>query len=117
MRSGNDIHIHRIAFDKSFYGSLNPSQAHNKYQEGLDEVHTYLQEMDIPESIYEKMISMPSYTAVLLENAPTLWITPSFGEWLTARCGPPNTRPDSQCELNEWRKISEESMRKFRSSE
>lgn len=118
VRSGNDIHLHRIAFDKSFYGSLNPGDAHTKYQEGLNEVHKYLQEMEIPDNIYVKMVNMPSYDTVPLDDtANSLWTTPSFGEWLTARCGPPQGRPDSRCEMNEHYKVSTEAVTRFRNGE
>lgn len=119
VRSGNDIHIHRIAFDKSFYGSLSPAQAQNKYQEGLNEVHAYLRDMEIPDSIYEKMVNMPSYATVPLEDADSnpLWTTPSFGEWMTARCGPPQGRADTRCESNVQYRVSQQAIMKFRNGE
>ena len=112
-RSGNDIHIHRIAFDADYYGSLPPNVASQKYQEALQVVHSYLREMEIPDSIYEEMVSMPSYTTALLQQANWAW-PPSFAEWLTARCGPP-TRRDSMCELQQRTAATRQALREYRS--
>jgi hypothetical protein len=115
MRSGDEVYIHRIAFDKRFYGSLSPTAAHLKYEGGLQEVHTYLREMEIPDSIYESMVNMPSYGITKLEGADSMWTPPSFGEWLTARCGPPRT--NSMCELTEFRNAAATALAKFRSGD
>jgi hypothetical protein len=117
FRSGNDIYIHRIAFDKTFYGSLSPSEAHSKYTVALAEVRDYLKEMEIPDTIYEEMVRMPSYAVTPLEEANSLWTPPSFGEWLTARCGPPQARVDSTCELREGEKAAADGLRKFRTAQ
>jgi hypothetical protein len=61
-RSGNDIHIHRIRFDDNFYGNLSPGEAEVQYRQAMQSVHDYLRDMEIPDSIYEKMVRMPSYT-------------------------------------------------------
>jgi hypothetical protein len=114
-RSGNDIHIHRISFDKEYYGALSPNEAATKYQEALLLVSSYLDEMEIPKSIYEAMVSMPSYGAKQLPNTHNFTWPPSFSEWLTARCGPPTARRDSTCELQTQWAVSRDAIRKFRS--
>jgi hypothetical protein len=90
-RSGNDIHIHRIRFDDNSYGNLSPVEAQAQYSQAMQMVHDYLKEMEIPDSIFEKMANMPSYTTEQLDwqVSNTLTWPPSFAEWLFARCGNP----------------------------
>jgi hypothetical protein len=114
QRSGNDIHIHRISYDRDFYGTLSPSEASAKYQEALQIVRVYLREMEIPDSIFETMVSMPSYATVPLKEANSLTWPPSFGEWLTARCGPPTRARDSTCEFNQVGGATTSALKAFR---
>jgi hypothetical protein len=101
-RSGNDIHIHRIRFDDNQYGNLPPEQAESQYRQGMQTVHDYLGEMEIPDSIFEKMARMPSYTTEALDWRLTSTLTwpPSFAEWLFARCGNPNAT-NGECLINQ----------------
>lgn len=115
-RSGTDIHIHRISFDATYYGSLQPGDASAQYRTGIEEVHRYLSEMEIPESIYERMVRMPSYGAELLDPPTTTTLTwpPSFGEWLNARCGGPRNPNFGMCTLQQQWQASAAAIQKFR---
>ncbi len=113
-RSGNDIHIHRISFDPEYYGKLTPIEAQEKYQMALRQVQAYLKEMEIPDSIFEEMVRMPSYSTTPLPNNINWAWPPSFGEWLTAKCGHPSRRRDSMCEMEQRRKATKEALDRFR---
>jgi len=113
-RSGNDIHIHRISYDRDYYGALSPNDAAVKYQEALETVRAYLNEMEIPDSIFEAMVKMPSYTTAILKEANYLAWPPSFGEWLTAKCGPPGRGRDSTCESQQVRAATAAALKVYR---
>jgi hypothetical protein len=99
-RSGNDIHIHRIKFDDNYYGNLSPEQAQIQYRQAMQLYHNYLKEMEIPDSIFERLASMPSFATELLDWQTVNKLTwpPSFAEWLFARCGSPNAQ---ECLINQ----------------
>ena len=101
-RSGNDIHIHRIRFDDNFYGNLSPGEAEAQYRKAMQIVHDYLAEMEIPNSIFDKMAGMPSYATEQLDWRITNNLTwpPSFAEWLFARCRNPNAT-NGECLINQ----------------
>ena len=89
LRYGDELHIHQISFDKDFYGSLSPAEASVKYEAGLAKVRGYLKEMNIPDSVYEKMVGTASYQTYRLSRleAAQLSSPPAYEEWLVARCG------------------------------
>jgi hypothetical protein len=64
----------------------------------MGELHDYLTEMEIPDSIFERLARMPSYATELLDwrIVNTLTWPPAFAEWLFARCGQPNAT-NGQC--------------------
>lgn len=115
-RSGNDIHIHRIAFDSDYFGSLPPSSASSEYRRGLEGVHRYLQDMEIPESIYERMVRMPSYATEQLDYNTVSFMTwpPSIGEWIKARCGNINSANFGQCTLDQQTQAARTALTSFR---
>jgi hypothetical protein len=114
MRSGNDIHIHRMAYDADFYGSLPPVEAAQKYREAVDQARIYFREMETPDSIFEKMIRMPSFATEPLAEANSMAWPPSFAEWLTARCGSPMNRPNTMCEYEQQRNAAKTALQGFR---
>jgi hypothetical protein len=90
FRNGSELYIHRIAYDKEFFGGLSPEEAQRKYQEATEEVRSYLNEMGIDEKYYYRMLRTSSGEADKLsfEEAAQLdgWV-PAVQEWLIAKCG------------------------------
>jgi len=116
-RSGNDIHIHRIRFTDTSFGALPPTEASTRYQQALEHVHQYLLEMEIPESVWEKMVRMPSWATEQVDNQSLAYMTwpPSYAEWLNARCGFPNANPNwGQCTLDQQRAAARNALQRFR---
>jgi hypothetical protein len=114
-RSGNDLHIHRIKFDEEFYGNLAPQDASIRYREAMQVYHDYLREMEIPDSIFERLARMPSYATELVDVATVSTLTwpPSFAEWLYARCGSP-TATNSACLINQQLEAGKNAVRAYR---
>jgi hypothetical protein len=90
FRNGSELYIHRIAFDKKYFGGLSPEEAQQQYQVGIDEIRSYLTEMGVDEKYYYRMLRTSSGEAekLSLEEAAQLnrWV-PAFQEWLIAKCG------------------------------
>ena len=122
---GDHVYLHRISFDKDYYGSLSPAEADVKYEQGLRIVRDYLTEMGVKEKYYEKLVRTPSnFSSKLkfLEIASDFtWIgRPSLNEWMIARCGGWG-HPDmairmkiQDCWFAELGKIRKTAMQKFR---
>lgn len=122
---GDLLYIHRISFDKEYYGSLSPSEADAKYEQGLHIVHDYLTEMGVPERYYEKLVRTPSNFSAKVKYSDVVqdfnWISrPSLNEWMIARCGGwghPNMSKRykiQDCWLAELTKLRESAMKKFK---
>lgn len=97
-RYGNALGIHRPAFDAKYFGNLSPSTAEKKYQQAIQELAQYLQDMAVPQTYYELLMKTPSWEVLIpwqsikrdLESPRGLAAThnPSaIDEWLTAKCG------------------------------
>lgn len=63
------------------------------------------------------MVNMPSFAVAPLPNGINMTWPPSFGEWLTARCGHPSKRRDSMCELQTQFTAARDAVRAFRAGE
>lgn len=122
---GDHVYVHRISFDKEYYGSLTPAEADIKYEQGLRVVREYLSEMGVKEKYYEKLVKTPSnFSSKLkfLEVASDFtWIgRPSLNEWMIARCGgwghPDMTKrmKIQDCWFAELEKVRRSAMQKFR---
>jgi hypothetical protein len=122
---GDHVYIHRISFDKEYYGSLSPSEADIKYEQGLRVVREYLTEMGVPERYYEKLVRTPSNFSAKVKFLEVMkdfnWIgRPSLNEWMIARCGGWG-HPDiskrykiQNCWSAELAKVRELAMEKFK---
>jgi hypothetical protein len=122
---GDHVYVHRISFDKDYYGALSPAEADIKYEQGLRVVREYLSEMGVKEKYYEKLVKTPSnFSAKLrfLEVASDFtWIgRPSLNEWMIARCGGWG-HPDmakrmkiQDCWFVELENVRKSAIRKFR---
>lgn len=89
-RNGTEVFLHRISFPKDYFAGLAPKEADEKYQEGLGVVRAYLAELGVSEKYYYKMLRTPSERVERLtrdEMLDFLTEIPSWGEWLTAKCG------------------------------
>jgi hypothetical protein len=125
FRYGDEIHIHRIYFDQDFYGPLDPDQAAEKYKQGLQVVHSYLREMDVPEKYYERMLKTSSDSSSKISwneaaNDFGFWPVPALQEWLIARCGGYRNVQSSQqaeaissCWMREQKGAQRAAMQKF----
>jgi len=88
--------IHRPYFDRSYFSGLSMKKAELKYKELENSVKTYLEEMNVPQSIIERMFSIPSDRMEVLTGYQIIEIMktspPAYEEWLLAKCG--NLTPD-----------------------
>jgi hypothetical protein len=62
------IGLHRPYFDPTYYGALSPSKARLQYQTLEASVKSYLSEMGMPDSLFERMRAIPSHKAVFLRH-------------------------------------------------
>ena len=51
---GDHVYLHRIPFDKEYYGSLSPAEADVKYEQGLRIVRSIWSRWESKEKYYEK---------------------------------------------------------------
>ena len=86
----SSLGIHRPRFDAEYFAGLSAKQAELRYQELLGTVKAYLDEMDVPAWVYDKMISVPSERIEFLSNEELKRIgsPPATSEWITSKCEP-----------------------------
>jgi len=124
MRIGLAVYIHSIKYNETYFGSLSPQQAQIMYQHAMQEVHTYLAEMDIDDKYYYMMVRTGSSE---LQRASGHiggdlggW-TPAYREWLYAKCGAPvegDTSPAwGMCTVNVGNQAEVEAIRKVLNSQ
>ena len=87
-RQGNILGLHRPYFKKKHFVGLSPSDAEIKYKGMSSVVKKYLQLMDIPNDIIEKMFEYSSKEIYFLDKNKfaALRIVPFFEEWIIANC-------------------------------
>jgi hypothetical protein len=65
------VGLHRPYFEESLFAELNTAQARDKYGELEQRVRSYLNELGMPEALFEKMRSVPSRRVVYLTEDET----------------------------------------------
>jgi hypothetical protein len=115
-RYGDEVYLHRISFEKEYFGGLTPAEASAKYEEGLEIVRRYLQEIGVDDKYYVRMLKTPSHSSDKLSWSEAsadfgFWARPAFQEWLIARCGgfasgtsSPQAKIISDCWIREHKK-------------
>jgi hypothetical protein len=85
------IGIHRPYYESEYFGQLSPSDAHKEYKKLEAKVRAYLDEMDAPQSLADRMFKVASNEIELIEHDEfkTLYQreAPYLTEWLIAKCG------------------------------
>lgn len=85
------IGLHRPYYDKLFYSKLGPIEAQKAYKELEALVKDYLKEIDVSNSIVERMFRASSDEIDLISSKKieqmTLKEEPFIDEWLKAKCG------------------------------
>lgn len=92
FRVGLEIYIHSIAFEKNMFGSLSPADAARAYKETMQQIKTYLSDMDVSDKYYYMMTQTASSGLVRVPLAGEKdfnGFTPAFREWIIAKCGVP----------------------------
>ncbi len=85
------IGLHRPYFDKEYFANLTSIEAKRKYDELKQESIAYLKELEVAQSLIDRMFQTGSTEVDILEadEANKLFGTrsPFYEEWLTAKCG------------------------------
>lgn len=89
--TGNEtfIGIHRPSFDRVYFASLSAKEAEEKYDQMIAELTRYFAEMDVPPSMVEKMLAVPSNDIRLLTRAELNSLSgpiPAVDEWIRSKC-------------------------------
>jgi hypothetical protein len=83
-----DVGLHRPYFTDEEYKRMPPDQASVVYNAMLDRVKAYMNEMEVPRSITEKMLSTSSGNVFMVSwLRDSLYTPPSVSEWIGANCG------------------------------
>jgi hypothetical protein len=93
-RTGNWVGIHRFTFNELPFGQLSPTQARTLYTQAEREYRAYLNQLDVPQSIIEKLFATPSTAIHYLtkEELELAKSTPYLEEQTQARCGSSKAR-------------------------
>jgi hypothetical protein len=83
------IGLHRPHIADPSFSKLPAAEAANVYRQALFNIARYLEAMEAPKSLIEKMISTSSGDIEWVDHSETLSIerSPSFAEWVDASCG------------------------------
>jgi hypothetical protein len=82
------VGLHRPRIVDATYRGLTPAKASTTYNRVLREVGAYLEEMEVPRSIVEKMVATSSGDIIWVDsNDEGLDRPPSLAEWVDASCG------------------------------
>lgn len=89
--SRGTIGLHRPYFERKYFASLGSIEARKKYEELKDVSVEYLKEMEVSQSIIERIFATDSTAADILDAEEANRIlghrSPFYEEWLTAKCG------------------------------
>jgi hypothetical protein len=92
LRTGAEIYIHSIAYERNMFGAVSPAEAGRMYKQAMDEVKGYLAEMSIDAKYAKLMTETGSIELQKIrpQNDPALFsLDPAYREWLYAKCGNP----------------------------
>jgi hypothetical protein len=89
IRAGERLGVHRPYFEKEHFKGLSSSEAQVKYNEMSNIVKKYLEDMDIPKFVIEKMFEYGSEGIFYLDKTTvkSMLNVPFFEEWIIANCG------------------------------
>ena len=91
-RHGSQVGIHALRYDRAWFRNLTPSQAHEAYAEGVEQVRVYFKELgDVPDWTLQRMLDYNSDTIHILSDDELAQFSnhdPSLDELAIARCGP-----------------------------
>jgi hypothetical protein len=83
--------IHRPYFDKSYFSGLSAKEAELKYKDMENTVRQYLEDMNVPRLLVDKIFSIPSNEVEKVSEANLADIIgrnpPAYEEWILSRCG------------------------------
>lgn len=90
--TGSDLGIHRPYFEKQYFSELPLGEAKKKYAMMERTVREYLTEMDIPEALTNRMMSIESNDVQYLDSVSLLAshigeYATKEREWLVSKCG------------------------------
>jgi ATP-dependent protease ClpP protease subunit len=86
IATGARVLLHRPYFSPRFFAELSPTNAQQLYRKLADMSKEYLKDMGMPDSLFERMLRVPSQKAELLslrdlENLRLEGSDPAFEEW------------------------------------
>lgn len=104
------VGIHRAKFMPRYFSELSAAEAQRQYAEMNDAISDYLVEMDVPESLIERMWSVSSTELYLLTDDDLglvgSWI-PALDEWLESKCAHLRLSADEQSDHKQlWSKFN-----------
>jgi ATP-dependent protease ClpP protease subunit len=86
------VGLHRPYYDPKEFAGLSLQDAEKKYKVLHSVTRRYLEEMEMPTAVIEKMFSISSDDIYYLSPKEKVWVLvgPSaFSEWIRAKCSPP----------------------------
>jgi hypothetical protein len=88
-REGNFVGIHRFKFNEVFFGGLPPSRARELYMRAESTYKAYLEKLDVPTTILDRLFATPSTSIHYLtrEELELAESTPYLEEQTNAKCG------------------------------
>lgn len=105
-----DIGLHRPYFDRSYFSSLSPTRAEERYAGLEQKARAFLVENYVPTDMIDKMFNTSSEDVLLIDSVEAERIfgrfKPSFHEWLIAKCGPEEQW--NRCEVTTMYRIHEQ---------
>lgn len=86
-----DVGIHRPFFNPDDFGAIPFDEAKAQYNKMLNDVSNHLEQMEVPQTLIEKIIKTPSNRVYYISNddfeAVVGKYSPAFEEWVIAKCG------------------------------
>lgn len=82
--------IHRPRFDSKYFSGLSAVEAEDRYSEMLSQFSAYMLDMDVPESLIEKILVIPSDEVRYLSQPELDSLNgriPAIEEWIRSKCG------------------------------
>lgn len=82
-----DVGLHRPRTTSTAFGKAAPAQAEKWYKEELKHISAYLEEMEVPSPVSQKMLLTNSSDVRWVDGSEGLTWSPSYSEWIDATCG------------------------------
>jgi hypothetical protein len=81
------VGLHRPWTDSAAFRNAGPAEAESEYKRKMKEISNYLDEMEVPNSVAQKLLSTSSSDISWVDAEEGLELSPSFEEWTNATCG------------------------------